>query len=314
MALSLPSMKQLQQFNKFVDDCISHLGNISEEDARDIYFENENINVINFRYATKELLRSVFTETKTIEEKTNFYRVRLLDDGLDYYNRIEDVIYPPIGSAKIGRLNSIGSQLLYLSSHELTAIQESRLLGVCQNLKKDVRFQLTRFQIMEDIKVIEVGGFIEPYLSFPRDGDAIREYFQNYIGLDYTDSSLRIISACEYILLKVLNNCKPNAYYLSSILSEVIFDINNEYELGIEGIRYQSTIDESRVVTGVNIAFQKDAFKKMDIRMTSVNRPVQFYFGPFMDYETEYCNEGPEDNDGIFKMKKKEGFFRERIR
>lgn len=48
--------------------------------------------------------------------------------------------------------------------------------------------------------------------------------------------------------------------------------------------------------------------------MTSVNRPVQFYFGPFMDYETEYCNEGPEDNDGIFKMKKKEGFFRERIR
>ncbi|EAB4095778.1 hypothetical protein D6F66_26125, partial [Salmonella enterica] len=60
MALSLPSMKQLQQFNKFVDDCISHLGNISEEEARDIYFENENINVINFRYATKELLRNVF--------------------------------------------------------------------------------------------------------------------------------------------------------------------------------------------------------------------------------------------------------------
>ncbi|HEI6802834.1 TPA: hypothetical protein SK290_000236 [Yersinia enterocolitica] len=314
MALSLPSMKQLKQFNKFVDDCISHLGSISEEKARDIYFENKNINVINFKYAIKELLRNVFTETKIIKEKTNFYRVRLLDDGVKYYDRIESVIYPPIENAKLGRLNSIGTQLLYLSSHELTAIQESRLHGLCIDAKKDVRFQLTRFQVMEDIKIMEVGGFLEPYLSFPRDGDAIKKYFQDYIGSDYMDSSLRIISACEYIILKVLNNCKPNAYYLSSILSEVVFDINNEFELGIEGIKYQSTIDESRVVTGINIAFQKDALQKMDIRMTCVNRPTQFYFGPFMDYETEYCNEGPEDNDGSFKMKRNEGFSKERIR
>ncbi|EBE9055616.1 hypothetical protein C8351_05575 [Salmonella enterica] len=314
MALSLPSMTQLKQFNKFVDDCINHLSEISEDDARKIYFENENINIINFKNAIKELLRNVLTEPKIITKGTDFYRVRILDDGVEYYNRIKDFIYPPIENAKLGRLNSIGTQLLYLSSHELTAIQESRLQGICKNERKEIRFQLTRFQITEDIKVIEIGGFLEPYLSLPRDGEAIKKYFQDYIGSDYMDSSLRIISACEYILLKVLNNCKKNSYYLSSLLSEVVFEINNEFKLGIEGVKYQSTIDQSSVVTGMNIAFQKDALQKMDIRMTCVNRPGQFYFGPFMDYESEYYNDGPEDDDGNFKMKKTDGFFKERIR
>lgn len=313
MALLLPSMKQLKQFNKFVDDCINHLASISEGDAREIYFESKNVNIVNFKNAVEELLRNALTKPNSIKKNTSFYRVRILEEDIKYYDNIEQLIYPPIENTKLGRLNSIGTQLLYLSSHELTAIQEARLEKFFLEGKEDIRFQLTRFKTTEDINVIEIGGYLEPYLTLPRDGEAIKKHFQENIGPYYIESSIRIISACEYILLKVLNNSKPNAYYLSSILSEVLFDMNKHFNLGVRGIKYNSTVDQSKGL-GVNIAFQKDVLQSMDLRMTCVNRPTTFYFGPFMDYETEYCIDGPEDDKGNFKMSKTDSAIKERVR
>ncbi|MCZ4323167.1 RES domain-containing protein [Pseudomonas anguilliseptica] len=222
-----------------------------------------------------------------------FYRIRKINNSLDHYNTVSDLIYPKAEIVKSERMNNASFRVLYTSLNELTAMSEARINTASIGQK----FQLTQFKSEQPIRSYSLGDFSRAHLNLPRKSSLYKDFCLKYLGDIHTDHVVQGYAALECVLYKVLYNTDDLSYLLSSLLADAIFTAHES----IEAITYPT----QQSSFGVNIAFRQNAAEKLKIEHSYVNELTGIYSNGFYTYKTlKSCSDFSNPQDLLFEDSK----------
>lgn len=256
---------------------------------------NDNHEIAN---KIKDYLKQFFEmlQYRTTIENGCLYRVRLIEDDIDYYSEYSELLIPPPGAISLGRLNNKNINVLYTSFHYHTAMMES---GV-NKLPADRRFQLTYFNINSPLNCYELGTFSKIVFNLPMYSDIQAKSYKDFgfvIGVD--DEYIKKLAFLEKYLLDILyaeNNKNNYSYVLSSLISEVIFETNNKDR--IDAIIYPT----QQYRFGTNLAIRSESIEKLSLKYTFANKIYKKHSYDLFKYHTEF--EGEMNNEKKIEFKK----------
>lgn len=203
-----------------------------------------------------------------------FYRIRKIEDNVDFYSAVSGLIYPKPEILRSERMNNASFRVLYTSLNEMTAMSEARL----HMSPVGQRFHLTKFKSDCDIKTYSLGDFSRAHLNLPRGSDIYKAFCVKYLGDTNVDSIVQGYAALECVLYKILYSSDEYSYLLSSLLADAIFSAHSS----IEAISYPTQQNSF----GVNYAFRQGAADKLSIEHSLVNELVETYSSGFFTYRT----------------------------
>lgn len=258
------NLKEVDYFISLIERIEKNFPNISDE---------ENEKIINF-------IKFLNYPREYPSEEVTLYRVRKSKDTYPFSKK-QDLLYPPKNMTNQGRMNDKNTIMLYTSTHEFTAISESRL-------KENDLFQLTSFKINKEIKVFYLGYFTHILFNYWRNGKQQEEIFKKFRNDDIT-----AFSALEIAIINKLYQ-KTEDYNLSSYISNQIFSTFPD----IDAIQYPSIQHNF----GFNFAIKKDFVDNhIEIDYSCFNQLTTIYKNGFFKYKTTY--ELIDFDDSILKYR-----------